>query len=85
VGVDAAHREELTAVPVGTVQRVDGTGVVEERVRVGHLGGEAELEHDVAELGRCIGGRVVADVDPVEDVVAESKKLGPPDGSSNGM
>ena len=64
--LDPGHRVELRAVPVLVTDAGDRPDVVEERLRVADLGGEAEL---VGDVGGALAG--VRDVDLVGHVVAE--------------
>ncbi len=68
--VDAPDGVELAHVPVGIRERLDLSGVVKERVRIGDPRLEGELVRD---LRHPIA--VVVDVDRVQDVVAELEEV----------
>ena len=70
--VHPGHRVGLPAVPARAAQRLDRTGVVQERVGIGDLARELEL---VADVGVAVV--VVVDVDGIEDVLAELVEVGP--------
>jgi len=71
-GLDAGDRVGLAPVEMRIVDRGDRAGVVQERVLVPNPGREPKLEGEVG-----LAATVVADVDVVQDIVAELIEVRP--------
>ena len=72
----AGHRVELPTVPVSRADRLNRARVVQERVRVAHLGRELEL---VGDLGLAVS--IVVDVNGVQDVITKLEEVRSPERS----